>query len=85
MQVTVKSVERDKIQYIPLKKAGRKYTIVGIDPGTTVGIAILSLDGELLLSESIRGISHDEVVRMIAEYGKPAIVATDVYPNTFGR
>ncbi|WP_340817732.1 DUF460 domain-containing protein [Methanolobus sp. WCC4] len=81
VQVTVKSVERDKIQYIPLKRPGRKYTIVGIDPGTTVGIAILSLDGELLLSDSIRGISHDEVVRMIAEYGKPAIVATDVYPT----
>jgi predicted RNase H-like nuclease (RuvC/YqgF family) len=81
VQVTVRSVERDKIQYLPLKKAGRQYTIVGIDPGTTVGIAILSLDGELLLSESIRGISHDEVVRMIAEYGKPAIVATDVYPT----
>ncbi|MDK2826384.1 MAG: uncharacterized protein PWQ63_544 [Methanolobus sp.] len=81
VQVTVKSVERDKIQYIPLKKTGRKYTIVGIDPGTTVGIAILSLDGELLLSESIRGISHDEVVRKIAEYGKPVIVATDVYPT----
>ncbi len=80
VQVKVKSVERDKIQYIPIKKTGRKYTIVGIDPGTTVGIAILSFDGELLLSESIRGISHDEVVRMIAEYGKPAIVATDVYP-----
>ena len=81
VQVTVRSVERDKIQYLPLKKAGRQYTIVGIDPGTTVGVAILSLDGELLLSESIRGISHDQVVRMIAEYGKPAIVATDVYPT----
>lgn len=80
VQVTVRSVERDKIQYIPIKKAGRKYTIVGIDPGTTVGIAIMSLDGELLLSDSIRGISHDEVVRLIAEYGKPVVVATDVYP-----
>lgn len=80
VQVTVKSVERDKIQYLPIKKAGRKYTIVGIDPGTTVGIAILSLDGELLLSKSTRGISHDEVVRVLAEYGKPILVATDVYP-----
>ncbi|WP_406661136.1 DUF460 domain-containing protein [Methanolobus sp. ZRKC3] len=80
-QVTIRGVERDKIKYIPLKKSRRKYTIVGIDPGTTVGIAILSLDGELLLSKSARGISHDEVVRLIAEYGKPAIVATDVHPT----
>jgi hypothetical protein len=81
VQVTVKSVERDKIKYLPLKKKTRKYTIVGIDPGTTVGIAILSLEGELLLSRSIRGISHDEVVKLIAEYGKPAVVATDVFPT----
>jgi hypothetical protein len=81
VQVTVKSVERDKIKYLPIKKKGRKHTIVGIDPGTTVGIAVLSLEGELLLLRSIRGISHDEVVKLIAEYGKPAVVATDVFPT----
>ncbi|TGC11474.1 DUF460 domain-containing protein [Methanolobus halotolerans] len=80
VQVTVKSVERDKIKYLPLKTKGRKYTIVGIDPGTTVGIAILSFEGELLFLQSIRGISHDEVVKLIAEYGKPAVIATDVFP-----
>lgn len=81
VQVTVRSVERDKIKYIPLKPFKRKYTIVGIDPGTTVGIAILSLEGKVLYSNSFRGISHDQVVRLIAEYGKPAIVATDVRPT----
>jgi predicted RNase H-like nuclease (RuvC/YqgF family) len=81
VQVSVKSVERDKIKYLPIKKKGRKHTIVGIDPGTTVGIAILSLEGELLLLQSIRGISHDEVVKLIAEYGRPAVVATDVSPT----
>lgn len=81
VQVTVKSVERDKIKYLPLKKKGRKYTIVGIDPGTTVGIAVLSFEGDLLFLRSIRGISHDEVVKLIAEYGKPAVVATDVFPT----
>jgi predicted RNase H-like nuclease (RuvC/YqgF family) len=53
---------------------------VGIDPGTTVGIAILSLDGELLYLKSFRGIAPDEVVKLIAEYGKPAVVASDVTP-----
>lgn len=80
VQVTVKSVEREKIKFLPIKRPGRRYTIVGVDPGTTVGIAIFSLEGELLLARSIRGISHDEVVRLIAEYGKPAIIATDVTP-----
>ncbi len=81
-QVSVRSVERDKIRYVPLKPKNprRKFTLVGIDPGTTVGIAILSLDGELLYLKSFRGISPDEVVKLIAEYGKPAVVASDVTP-----
>jgi predicted RNase H-like nuclease (RuvC/YqgF family) len=81
VQVTIRSVERDKIKYIPLAPSKRKYTIVGIDPGTTVGIAILSLNGELLFSNSFRGMSHDQVVKLISDHGKPAIVATDVYPT----
>jgi len=81
-QVIVRSVERDKIRYVPLKPKDtrRKFTIVGIDPGTTVGIAILSLDGELLYLKSFRGIAPDEVVKLIAEYGKPAVIASDVTP-----
>ena len=81
-QISVRSVERDKIRYVPLKPKNprRKFTIVGIDPGTTVGIAILSLDGELLYLKSFRGIAPDEVVKLIAEYGKPAVIASDVTP-----
>ena len=81
-QVSVRSVERDKIRYVPLKQKNprRKFTIVGIDPGTTVGIAILSLDGDLLYLKSFRGIAPDEVVKLIAEYGKPAVIASDVTP-----
>lgn len=81
-QVSVRSVERDKIRYVPLKPKNprRKFTIVGIDPGTTVGIAILSLNGDLLYLKSFRGIAPDEVVKLIAEYGKPAVVASDVTP-----
>lgn len=81
-QVSVRSVERDKIRYVPLKPKNprRKFTIVGIDPGTTVGIAILSLEGDLLYLKSSRGMAPDEVVKLIAEYGKPAIIASDVTP-----
>lgn len=81
-QVNVRSVERDKIRYVPLKPKNprRKFTIVGLDPGTTVGIAIISLDGDLLYLKSFRGISPDEVVKLIAEYGKPAVIASDVTP-----
>ncbi|WP_462273235.1 DUF460 domain-containing protein [Methanohalophilus sp.] len=80
VQVNVRSLVRDKIQYIPLKSKERRPTIVGVDPGTTVGLSILSLEGDVLHCTSYRGISHDEMVKLISEYGKPAIVATDVYP-----
>ncbi|MDD4498549.1 MAG: DUF460 domain-containing protein, partial [Methanosarcinaceae archaeon] len=81
-QVSVKSVERDKIRYEPLqeKNPRRRFTIVGIDPGTTVGLAILSFEGEVLFLKSFRGIAPDEVVKLIAEYGKPAVIASDVSP-----
>ncbi|MDD4331095.1 MAG: DUF460 domain-containing protein [Methanosarcinaceae archaeon] len=82
VQVSVKSVEREKIRYEPLedKKPRRRFTIVGIDPGTTVGLAVLSFEGELLFLKSIRGIAAEEVIKKIAEYGKPAVVASDVSP-----
>ncbi|SES90493.1 hypothetical protein SAMN04488587_1488 [Methanococcoides vulcani] len=80
-QIRVSNVVRDKIQYTPLTRVKRRPTIVGIDPGTTVGIAILSFDADLLLLKSVRGISHDEVVKLIAEYGKPAVIGTDVTPT----
>ena len=81
-QVIVKSVERDQIRYVLLKqkKLRRRFTIVGIDPGTTVGIAVLSFDGDLLYLKSFRGIAPDKVVKLIAEYGKPALIASDVTP-----
>ncbi|MDD4497424.1 MAG: DUF460 domain-containing protein, partial [Methanosarcinaceae archaeon] len=49
-------------------------------PGTTVGLAILSFEGEVLFLKSFRGIAPDEVVKLIAEYGKPAVIASDVSP-----
>ncbi|MDK2892053.1 DUF460 domain-containing protein [Methanohalophilus sp.] len=80
VQVKITSVVGDKIRYKELQGSKRVPTIVGIDPGTTVGIAILSLDGDLLHSGSYRGISFDEIVKLIAEYGNPAVVASDVFP-----
>ena len=39
--------------------------IVGVDPGVTVGLAILSLDGEPILVESKRDWSLSELVKSI--------------------
>lgn len=79
-RVFVSNVARDKIQFIPLEKKSRDLTIVGIDPGTTVGIAVFSLRGDLLFKGSFRGLSPTDTIRKISEYGKPLIIASDVCP-----
>ena len=54
-----------------------KPVIVGLDIGTTTGIAIYDLDRNLICSGSKRNISIDGVVREISFYGKPLVIATD--------
>ncbi|HMK47187.1 MAG TPA: DUF460 domain-containing protein [Methanocella sp.] len=80
VQVSVTSVEKDIIEFIPLIKKSREHLIVGVDPGTTIGVAILNLDGELKGLVSSRVMSIPDVVEYIRERGKPVIVATDVVP-----
>lgn len=55
-----------------------KEIIVGIDVGTNVGIAVVSFDGKVILLESKRGISEEEIINIIEKCGKPVVIATDV-------
>ncbi len=52
--------------------------IVGVDPGVTVGLAILGLDGAPVHIESKRGWSLPELIKTIAEVGEVTIASTDV-------
>ncbi len=61
-----------------------KRLIVGIDPGTTVGIAILSFSNKLLFLHSQRGLSDEEIEKIILSHGKPVVLATDV-PRVPGK
>ncbi len=54
--------------------------IVGIDPGTTAGIAALDLKGDFLSSASLRDSGMEEVVGRVRAFGKPSIIACDVRP-----
>lgn len=54
--------------------------IVGLDPGLTVGIAILDLKGNLISLSSFKEIRRSEIISHIITYGKTVLVATDVYP-----
>jgi len=53
---------------------------VGVDPGVTVGLAILSLDGQPILVESRRDWGLSEIVKIISELGEPTIISSDVSP-----
>jgi len=79
-QYRVDAVERPKLQFTPLVRK-RGYIIVGLDPGTTTGIAALNLKGELIDIISSREMSSSDVIVWIAARGNPLIVATDVFPT----
>jgi predicted RNase H-like nuclease (RuvC/YqgF family) len=59
----------------------RKYTIVGIDPGTTIGVAILDLNGKPIEVFSSKNYSVSDAIARIISLGKPLIVASDVTPT----
>jgi hypothetical protein len=82
-QLLVQSMERPELQYKPLLQR-RGYIIVGLDPGTTTGIAVLNLSGELVDLTSSRGLSSSDVIEWIAARGRSLLVATDVFPTPGG-
>ncbi len=55
-----------------------KNLIAGIDPGTTVGIAILDLERCILDISSHKNFSVNNIVEHLLKFGMPVIIATDV-------
>jgi len=84
VEVRIYPVERAELGFAPLKGEEaikeRKSIIVGIDPGITVGIAVVDLSGNVIALHSERNMPVGEVFRFISEIGHPVIVATDVSP-----
>lgn len=80
VQVRVEAIARPRLQFTPLQRR-RGYVIAGIDPGTTTGVAVLDLAGDLVDLTSSRTMSPSDVIEWIAARGRPLIVATDVYPT----
>lgn len=56
------------------------YLIVGIDPGTTTGIAILNFKGELVNLFSSKDFGIDRVIEHLIPLGKVSVISTDVNP-----
>ncbi len=57
----------------------RPYAIAGIDPGATVGIAIIDLSGRKIATASGSG-GMAEAVKIIERHGTPSLIACDVFP-----
>lgn len=53
---------------------------MGVDPGNTVGIAILGTKGNAINITSIREAKRSDLIRHIINFGKPVIIASDVNP-----
>lgn len=56
----------------------KKWTIVGFDPGLTIGLSIIDLDGNIITSESHKEINKADITNIIIKYGNPIIITTDV-------
>ena len=63
---------------VPLHK-GRKL-IVGIDPGLTVGIGIVDIEGRFVAVKSIKSATRSEILDYIMQHGTPLIICSDVAP-----
>jgi predicted RNase H-like nuclease (RuvC/YqgF family) len=57
------------------------YLIIGVDPGTTTGIAAVTLDGSVYRVYSARNMGVDQVVKYVTSLGRPSLIASDVTPT----
>ncbi|MHC1585882.1 MAG: DUF460 domain-containing protein [Candidatus Syntropharchaeia archaeon] len=80
VQISVDAVERNSIDFVPLSRQKREYLIVGIDPGTTTGVAALDLEGKLVSLFSSRTTTLSEIIALIASLGRPLLITSDVTP-----
>ena len=75
---------RKRTEFLPLEPkpipAGLrpKYFILGIDPGTTAAICLLSLNGKIHLLSSRKGLTRADIIRLVYQEGIPVLVASDV-------
>ena len=68
------------------KMEDRKLLIVGIDPGTTTGYAVLDIDGKLLHLNSSKQLDLNQLISQTINLGKAVLVGTDnaKVPNLVG-
>ncbi len=85
VKVVIEQVLTDTIKFVSLTgeekyetKLGERYLIVGVDPGIVTGVAVLDLDGRVLLLYSGKNLSRRKLLDIVYDYGVPLVIATDV-------
>ena len=83
--VRISPVKHRSILYLQTKEKNdqvspRQILVVGIDAGTTVGIAISDISGRVIALQSGRSLSRGDVIRYLVKFGKPVLIAADVSP-----
>ena len=75
---------RKRTEFVPLESGlipalfQPRFFILGIDPGTTAAICLLSLGGHVHLLKSGKSFTRADIIRLVYEHGIPVMVATDV-------
>ncbi|MCC6052890.1 MAG: DUF460 domain-containing protein [Desulfurococcaceae archaeon] len=59
------------------EKSTSRFVILGVDPGTTVGVAVLDFKGYPLLVTSSKVPDRELIVKSVLRLGKPVIIAVD--------
>jgi len=79
VQIKIRPVPRKKLDFVPLLLE-EKSVIIGVDPGLTVGIAVMDLEGNLLEVFSARDFALSDILEYTTKYNDAVAVASDVTP-----
>ncbi len=75
---------RKRTEFVPLEpkavpmQTAPKYFILGIDPGTTAAICLLTLNGSIHTLISRKGLTRADIIKAVYERGMPVLIASDV-------
>ncbi len=75
---------RKRAEFLPLEPKPTpstirpKFFILGIDPGTTAAICLMTLDGHAHYLKSAKGLTRADIIRDVYGHGIPILIAADV-------
>ncbi len=80
VKVKIRPVITRHITFEDEDKTEGKYLIVGFDPGINTGLAIIDLEGNVLITTTLQNVDRGDIVSLIRKFGTPIIVAVDTNP-----